>query len=157
IDISTGELSRLLTEDHEAFHQEKAELLPAGLAVSAYVGGGDTGARDQGHNGYCTAISNELFVSFQRTDSKKPLDFLKVLRRPHTDYAIQDVTVAYWQQQHLAAELVAKLCRGPAHFADDTAWQARLAALGVPSFQPSSRAASGLVLPWRQWRTNGAR
>jgi hypothetical protein len=37
IDISAGELSRILTEGKDAFHQEKAELLPAALAVSAYV------------------------------------------------------------------------------------------------------------------------
>jgi len=35
IDISAGQLSRLLTEDLEAFHQEKAALLPAGLQVSS--------------------------------------------------------------------------------------------------------------------------
>src|SRR5262249_50632261 len=35
IDISAGELSRILTEGKDAFHQEKAELLPSALAVSA--------------------------------------------------------------------------------------------------------------------------
>jgi hypothetical protein len=34
IDISAGELSRLLTENHEGFHQEKAEVLQAGLQSS---------------------------------------------------------------------------------------------------------------------------
>ena len=43
IDISAGELSRILTEGKEAFHQEKAELLPTALAVSAYVQVDDTG------------------------------------------------------------------------------------------------------------------
>lgn len=146
IAISTGELSRLLTEDHERFHQEKAELLPAGLAVSAYVGVDDTGARHQGHNGYCTAIGNDLFVSFESTDSKSRLNFLKVLRGPHTDYAIHDVAVAYWQQQHLSAELLAKLCRGPQHFADDTAWQARLAELGITDKRHVRIATEGALL-----------
>src|SRR3954449_3284964 len=31
IEFSTGQLSRILTEGKDAFHQEKAELLPAGL------------------------------------------------------------------------------------------------------------------------------
>jgi hypothetical protein len=34
IDISVGQVSRILTEEKDAFHQEKAEPLPAGLAVS---------------------------------------------------------------------------------------------------------------------------
>jgi len=37
IDISAGELSRILTEGKNVFHQEKAELLPTALAVSSYV------------------------------------------------------------------------------------------------------------------------
>ena len=31
VDISTGQIDRLLNEGHDAFHQEKDELLPAGL------------------------------------------------------------------------------------------------------------------------------
>lgn len=34
IDISAGELRRLLTENHDGFHQEKAEVLQAGLPSS---------------------------------------------------------------------------------------------------------------------------
>jgi hypothetical protein len=48
IDIAAGQLRRLLTEELEAFHQEKAELLPAGLQVSSYIGVDDTGARHRG-------------------------------------------------------------------------------------------------------------
>jgi hypothetical protein len=35
IEISAGDLSRILTEGKDAFHQEKAELLPAALEVSS--------------------------------------------------------------------------------------------------------------------------
>jgi len=93
IDISAGELSRILTEGKDAFHQEKAELLPAALAVSAYVQVDDTGARHQGHNGSCTHIGNELFASFASTESKSRLNFLELLRRPHTDYVINEIAV----------------------------------------------------------------
>ena len=101
IDISAGELSRILTEGKDAFHQEKAELLPAALAVSTYVQVDDTGARHQGHNGACTQIGNELFAFFASTDSKSRLNFLEILRRPHTDYVINETAVAYWQRQKL--------------------------------------------------------
>jgi hypothetical protein len=37
IDISTGQLSRILTQGKDAFHREKIELLPAGLATSTEV------------------------------------------------------------------------------------------------------------------------
>src|SRR6266436_4492155 len=118
IDISAGELSRLLTEGKDPFHQEKAELLPAALAVSAYVQVDDTGARHQGHNGSCTHIGNELFAFFASTGSKSRLNFLDILRRPQTDYRINKQTVAYWQRQKLPAEVIHKLCRGPKAFVD---------------------------------------
>ena len=70
IDISTGQLSRILTEGKDTFHHEKDQLLPTALAVSPYVQVDDTGARHQGRNGYCTQIGNELFASFESTDSK---------------------------------------------------------------------------------------
>jgi hypothetical protein len=131
IDISAGQLSRILTEKKEDFHQEKAELLPAGLAVSSYVQVDDTGARHQGHNGYCTHIGNEWFATFASTDSKSRLNFLEILRGPHTDYVINEMAVAYWQGQKLAAAVVERLCQGPQAFADAAAWQARLQELAI--------------------------
>ena len=80
IDISAGQISRILTEGKDAFHEEKAELLPAGLDVSSYVQVDDTGARHQGHNGFCTHVGNEWFASFESTDSKSRVNFLEVLR-----------------------------------------------------------------------------
>ena len=68
IDISAGQLSRLLTEDKEAFHREKADVLAAGLQTAEYVGADDTGARHRGHNGFCTHVGNDRFAYFQSTN-----------------------------------------------------------------------------------------
>src|SRR3954453_22551663 len=111
IDISAGELNRILTEGKDVFHQEKAELLPAALAVSSYIEVDDTGARHQGHNGSCTQIGNELFAVFAGTESKSRLNFLELLRQPHTDYVINETAVAYWQRQKLPAAVMDKLRR----------------------------------------------
>jgi hypothetical protein len=83
IDISEGEVNALLTERLEVFHQEKDELLPVGLEVSPYVQADDTGARHQGHNGYCTYVGNDWFASFTSTDTKTRRNFLEVLRGSH--------------------------------------------------------------------------
>ncbi len=131
IDISAGQIHRLLTEDVAAFHQEKAEVLTTGLAVSSYIGVDDTGARHQGHNGFCTAIGNDWFAYFESTDSKSRLNFLQVLRGTSSSYTINAVTLAYWERQQLARDVVAKLSVGPQHFADESAWQARLQELGI--------------------------
>jgi Transposase IS66 family len=146
IAISAGQLSGLLTENLEAFHQEKAALLTAGLAVSSYVGVDDTGARHQGHNGFCTALGNDLFAYFQSTDRKSRLNFLQVLRGTSSAYAINDVTVAYWERQQLARDVVERLCAGPRHFVAEAAWQAQLAELGITAERHVRLATEGALL-----------
>ena len=59
--ISSGQLSRLLTEGHQSFHAEKQALLEVGKQQSEYLQTDDTGARHQGKTGYCTFIGNEWF------------------------------------------------------------------------------------------------
>jgi len=146
IDISSGQLHRLLTEDKELFHQEKDELLAAGLAESSYIGTDDTGARHQGKNGYCTAIGNELFAYFESTHSKSRVNFLQVLQGVQRDYAINDMAVDYWKQQKLASALIGQLSEGPQEFVGEAAWQARLAALAITNERHVRIATEGALL-----------
>src|SRR6516164_9407639 len=129
--ISAGQLHRLLTEGHAPLHQEKADVLAAGLAVSSYVGTDDTGARHRGHNGYCTAVGNDLFACFESSASKSRLNFLQVLHGPQRDYALNETAQAYWERQKLPAAVQAALLQGPQAFAGEQAWNTRLAALAI--------------------------
>jgi hypothetical protein len=131
IEISTGQISRILTEEKQVFHREKAALLPAGLEVSTYVQVDDTGARHQGHNGFCTHIGNEWFAYFESTDSKSRQNFLEVLRGASSDYTINDFAVAYWQRQKLAQAVIKRLTGGATWWADKAAWQSYLTAQEV--------------------------
>ena len=131
IDISAGQLDRMLTEGKEVFHQEKAEVLQVGLVVSTYIGVDDTGARHQGQNGYCTVVGNDWFTYFESTASKSRLNFLQVLQGPQRDYVINQAARDYWEKYALAAAIVAKLSAGPLHFSEEPAWQARLRELGI--------------------------
>ena len=62
IDISAGQLNRILVEDKDKYHIEKQEILQVGLTVSTYINTDDTGARHKGVNSYCTHIGNEWFA-----------------------------------------------------------------------------------------------
>src|SRR5215467_4037705 len=146
IDISAGELNRILTEGKDAFHHEKDELLPAALAVSSYIEVDDTGARHRGHTGSCTQIGNELFAVFASTDSKSRLNFLEILRGPYIDYVINEAAVAYWRRQQLPAAMVDRLRRGPRTFADPAAWQARLGQLNITGPRHVRIASEGALL-----------
>ena len=146
IDISAGELSRILTEGKDAFHQEKAELLPTALAVSPYVQVDDTVARHQGHGGFCTHIGNEWFAFFASTQSKSRLNFLEVLHRPHADYQINEQAVAYWRRQKLPSAVADKLRGDPRKFVDTAAWRDHLGRLGISRPRHVQIATEGALL-----------
>jgi hypothetical protein len=146
IDISAGQLSHILTENKDVFHQEKDEVREAGLQTASYIGTDDTGARHQGRNGYCTVIGNELFACFESTDCKSRLNFLQVLHGSQRLYAINEMTLAYWERQGLAAALVEKLSQGPREFSEEAAWQTRLTELDITSQRHVRIATEGALL-----------
>ena len=146
IDISAGQLHRILTEGQDVFHREKAEVLAAGLAAARYIGTDDTGARHRGHNGYCTVIGNDLFAYFASSDSKSRLNFLRALHGGQPFYAVNETAVAYWRQQKLAAALVEQLTHGPQEFPGEQAWHARLGALAIADGRHVRLATEGALL-----------
>jgi hypothetical protein len=146
IDISSGQLHHILTENKAAFHQEKDEVLATGLTESSYIGTDDTGARHQGKNGYCTAIGNDLFAYFESSDSKSRLNFLQVLQGRQRSYAINETTLAYWERQKLPAAPLAQLTQGPQEFAGEDAWKARLAELAITNERHVLIATEGALL-----------
>jgi hypothetical protein len=140
IDISTGQIDRLLTEGHEQFHEEKDALLPTAREVSSYFQADDTGARHLGKNAYTTVIANPLFASFTTTTSKSRVNFLKLLRFPHEEYVWNEDALMYAESQGLSLELRARLAsatwKGARIFSSDKAWERQLAAWKVRGDEP---------------------
>jgi hypothetical protein len=132
VDISAGEVNRIITEGKEEFHIEKEEILQVGLAVSSYINVDDTGARHQGRNGYCTYIGNELFAWFESTESKSRINFLKLLRAGHSDYVLNAEALGYMAANKLPKEPLAKLTAlGEVSFENEKEWQEKLTALNI--------------------------
>jgi hypothetical protein len=94
----------------------------------------DTGARHGGRNGMTTQIGDERFTAFRTSFSKSRTNFLDCLRAGHTDHLIDATALAYMRQHHLAGPVLERLAAHPQrHFPDRQAWQAHLAALGLPA------------------------
>jgi hypothetical protein len=147
VDISSGQLNRILIEDKDVFHLEKDKILSAGLKVSDYVNVDDTGARHDGKNGYCTHIGNELFAWFQSTDSKSRINFLELLRAGQKDYVINEDALEYMNNQGLAKSIVHLLkdhCRK--QFADITEWGAHLKELQIVNHRHVKIATEGALI-----------
>ena len=140
IDISTGQIDRLLTEGHEPFHKEKDALLSAAREVSSYFQTDDTGARHLGKNAYTTVIANPLFASFTTTESKSRVNFLKLLRAPHEEYVWNEDALSYAKAQGISLELRARLAgavrKGIRVFSSDQAWERQLVAWKVRRDEP---------------------
>jgi len=132
IEISSGQINRIITEGKEQYHTEKELILRVGLEVSGHINVDDTGARHQGKNGYCTHIGNELFAWFESTDSKSRINFLKLLRTGHTDYVVNEDALDYMQAQGLGKGQIGlfAVCAN-SRFENDEEWKAHLGALNI--------------------------
>ncbi len=134
IDISAGQVNRLLTEGHDAFHQEKDRLLPAAREVSAYLHTDDTSAKHRGKGGHTLHVGNDLFASFFTTDTKSRVNFLKILLSPHQGYLFNDDTLFYLECFEAPQKLLAQLKADTGSlYEDEESWEAQLDAWGIRS------------------------
>ena len=134
IDISVGQINRILTERKAAFHQEQQSVLRVGLETATYIQTDDTGARHQGKNGYCTVIGNDWFTYFSSGASKSRRNFLEVLQGRSPRYILNDDAQQYLATQGLAAKHWATLTFSDQVLATEaTAWQTYLSGLGMVS------------------------
>ena len=144
--ISEGSLNKILTEGHDDFHQEKEELLAAGLAGSDYLQVDDTGARHQGKNGYCLFVGNPMFAYFHSSDSKSRINFLSCLQGQKSLYLLNDVAVEYMKQVKMADKWVtALLASGEQSFASEDDWENFLNDLGCKAAQSRRQATEGVL------------
>jgi hypothetical protein len=145
IEISAGQINHLLTEGHDAFHQEKAAIKAAGLATSPYIQADDTGARHRGQNGYCTYMGNERFAWFASTESKSRVNFLELLQAERR-YEVNAEALAYMAERGLAAGHREMLAARPVVLADPDAWAAHLRRNLVDSPRAVALATEGALI-----------
>lgn len=134
IEISTGQLHNILSENKESFHAEQQQVLRVGLETADYIHTDDTGARHQGKNGYCTVIGNEWFAYFKSGDSKSRQNFLDVLQGGAVRYVLNDDAQAYLERQTLAAKYWEQLTFSDAVLSEQKSdWQIYLLGKGIVS------------------------
>jgi hypothetical protein len=147
IDISAGQINRIVTEGKDGFHEEKATILPAGIEVSSYIHVDDTSARHEGRNGYCTHIGNELFAWFESTESKSRINFLTLLRGRYQDYVLNGPALDYLREQKLPKCQVIKLAMyHQACLTDECSWESALEELGIKDERHVRIATEGALL-----------
>ena len=144
--ISRREVQRLLTEQHDRFVAEAAEVPRAGLQTATWISVDDTGARHQAANGFCTQIGNDNFCWFATRPSKSRLNFLDLLRAGHTDFVLNDAAFGYMRAHALPASLIARLAEQSQNlFPDQAAWQVLLDRLGFTGLTTTPKPADRSV------------
>ncbi len=132
IEISKRQVVRLLTSRLNDLVAEDREVLRAGLATARWVTVDDTAARHARQDAFTTQIGDERFTAFRSGTSKSRLAFLSVLRAGHGEYVINAAALEYMRSRALAGPVIERLAAHPAKvFADEAAWTAHLAALGI--------------------------
>lgn len=147
VDISAGQVNRIITEGKQCFHWEKEEILRAGLRASTHVNVDDTGARHKGKNGYCTHIGNEMFAWFQSTGEKSRMNFLKLLRAGTNDYRLNLDALEYMKDRRLPKAQLEQLATvGRIVCKDEAAWNKTLESLGITDSRHVRIATEGAVV-----------
>lgn len=147
VDISRGQISKILIEGKESLHLEKDELLTAGINHSSYIQADDTGARHNGKNGYCTHIGNETFAWFASTHSKSRINFLKLLRGTSIHYTLNEVAFNYMAAAGLSKTELQSLRESLIlHFEGDQQWSDHLQRLKISTQRHIKIATEGALL-----------
>jgi len=105
IDISTGTISNMLIKDKAAFHQEKKELVDAGLQSTAYQHIDDTKARVNGQNNHTHILCNPYYTAYTTTEKKNRLTVIEVLSNGRSlQYCLNQAAFSFLEQLAIKEE-----------------------------------------------------
>lgn len=102
VDISSGHINAVLTQNKDQFHEEKKTLLEKAIALKEELRTDDTGARHRFKNGYCNCINSDLFTYFTTSYSKSRINFLEILGLERAIYELNETALEYVQAEGLS-------------------------------------------------------
>lgn len=88
IQISSSTISHMITENHDVFHQEKEDIITAGLKSTEYHHIDDTSCRVNGKNHYTHIVCNPYFSAYFTRKKKDRLTLLNILCRDELKFKI---------------------------------------------------------------------
>ena len=101
IRIGAATISRFLTDGHGAFHQEKEDIVRAGLSSTIYQQMDDTSARVNGKNRYVHVLCNKFYTAYFTREHKNRLTILEILNQGELEFKFDDTALAIMQKMHL--------------------------------------------------------
>jgi len=87
--ISNATISRILTDRHEQFHQEKEDIIDAGLQ-GPYQQTDDTSTRVNGKNHYVHILCNPFYTAYFTRPKKDRMTLLEILCRDELKFLVNE-------------------------------------------------------------------
>jgi len=109
IEISPTTISRLLTDNHQPFHQEKADIVVAGRQATNYQGIDDTQARVNGQSYHTFVLCNPFYAAYFTLPNKDRLTVLQLLCNNNLSYQFTEQTYQLLEQLGLPKKSLQKL------------------------------------------------
>lgn len=99
--ISAATISRFITDGHDEFHQEKKDIVQAGLASSIHQQMDDTTARVNGKNYYTHVLCNDLYTAYFTRHHKNRLTIIDILTQGEVSFHFNEAAYSLMEQMHL--------------------------------------------------------
>lgn len=109
--ISTGKISNIITKDVEPLHQEKKDIVDAGLASTDYQHLDDTGSRVNGKNYHTHILCNPFYTAFFTLPKRDRLAVLEVLSNGNLLFCINNDAYQLMTQMGLSDKRLIELKR----------------------------------------------
>lgn len=109
IHIAKSTLSKMITEGHELFHQEKEDIITAGIKMHPYQHIDDTSCRVNGKNHYTHVLCNPFFTAYFTRAHKDRLTILEFLCRGVLKFKLDDFTYEILKEFRLSEKLITDL------------------------------------------------
>jgi hypothetical protein len=94
LSISAGEISNMLIKHHEVFHQERQDILRAGLESTSWQHLDSTATRLKGQNYHCHVLCNPFYTAYCTLPSKDRIALIcALLGRQTPSFALNDMAV----------------------------------------------------------------
>ncbi len=107
--ISPASVSRMITNKHDSFHQEKQEIVQAGLPSTIYQQMDDTGARVNGKNYYTHILCNDYYIAYFTRPRKDRLTILEILMQGQLSFKFDDLSYALMECMGLPDAMLRRL------------------------------------------------
>jgi hypothetical protein len=106
VDISTASISRILTNNHELFHQEKEDIVSAGLQSTTHQQMDDTGARINGKNHYTHILCNDYYTAYFTRPDKTRLTIIDILAQGDVQFHFNESVYFLMEQMQISKKML---------------------------------------------------